>query len=426
MKGINQPPVHKPQTAPRSALPFSENPEFSAMHEHLSRDADFSDYSNEKLEKFYTFLRELALQCGLAQEYDDAQSARDLSDLVLDELNHRKPAPDTGRGLVELAEQEKTDFEERWMRQLSEYDDQTRQKREQLKGRQADDEEKFEAMWMDDMPRKYRKPSCHLLQLRKIERSLALAGNYQKAKKAHLDVEQLAQIEMTNAQSQLMRDYEVARKKFVERQRQEIELFEVTREHDRSLLIAQYEAEKIAIQRREVVVQRRLEQPPAKKPKMALLNPPVVYQARDRLAGDDVLLPPLRPPNDPALVAEQSRRKREDGKRKFEYQRKNAERTLLRYSVDPASIPDAVPAVEEDEAVRVIEANGIRVTDKRIRRKELPVGVEDPGTVEEREWNDETDQPDEIEQRRRREIEQSKLGPPLDPMCHSFLDAQTS
>jgi hypothetical protein len=232
LTGLGQHSTFKPKTAPLSTLTFGENPEFQQMREQLLQNPDLSSYHTEKLEEFYTYLRQYSIQKALEQQYDDAQSARELSDSVLAAINDRAPPPDEGPDLANLAEEEKNQFEGRWNRQLQEHDEESKVKREQLDARHVEERAKFENLWMVEMPRRYRKPSPQLLQLRKIEKSLAVSGNFQKAKKVHCEVEQLAQMRI------LIHDDEVAHKKLMQKQQQEIELFETTRLHERSLLLA--------------------------------------------------------------------------------------------------------------------------------------------------------------------------------------------
>jgi hypothetical protein len=222
------------------------------------------------------------------------------------------------------------------------------------------------------MPRKYRKPSPQLLQLHKIEKSLAVSGNFQKAKKVHLEVEQLAHIEMANAQDLLIRDYENAHRVLSEKHRQDIELFEKTRLHERSILLARYDSEKVAIDNREFVVQVRSQNPRKAKSSITTLNPPTAYQARRRMGAEDVLLPPLCPPNDPGMVEEQNRRRRDEERRKLALQKKHAEDVLLKYTID-ADDGAAKQALATDSGavlrnrgrmLSVTEGGGIRVVDQ--------------------------------------------------------------
>jgi hypothetical protein len=342
------------------------------MREQILEDPDLSNYPTEKLEAFYTFLREYSLQKALEQSYDDAQFGRDLSDHVLSEINNRSGATVTSSELFDLAEREKSEFEERWSRELQDHDEQTRIRREHLEARQSDERSKFETLWRLDMPRKYRKPSPQLLQLRKIEKSLAVSGNFQKAKKIHLEVEQLAHIEMANAQDLLIRDYENAQRHLAEKHQQDLELFDMTRLHERSISLARYDSEKVAIDHREFVVQVRSQNPRKAKSSFATCNPPTAYQARRRTGAEDVLLPPLRPPNDPEMVEEQNRRRREEEQRKLALQRKHAEDVLLKYTIDPddGAAKQALAADSmhgrrnRGRMLRVTEGGGIRVVDQ--------------------------------------------------------------
>lgn len=96
----------------------------------------------------------------------------------------------------------------------------------------------------------------------------------------------------------------------------------------------------MAINHRELVVQVRTQNPRKTKNALTTANPPVAYQAKSRTGAEDVLLPPLRPPNDPEMMEEQNKRKRDQERRKLAMQKKNAEDVLLKYSVDPQKVSE--------------------------------------------------------------------------------------
>jgi hypothetical protein len=413
----------KPKTA-STTLTFGDVPEFQQMREQVLQNADLSDYPTEKLENFYTYLRQYSLQKALEQSYDDAQSARDLSDRVLSEINSRSETAVNSSDLVDLAEREKSEFEERWGRELEECDAESRMRRQQLEERQSDERGKFENVWMVDMPRRYRKPSPQLLQLRKIEKSLAVSGNFQKAKKVHLEVEQLAQIEMANAQELLIRDYETAQRKLAQKQRQEAELFERTRLHLRSILIARYDAEKVAIDHRELVVQVRAQNPRKAKNSLVAPNPPTAYQARSRTGQEDVLLPPLRAPNDPGMVEEQNRRRKEEERRKLALQKKHAEEVLQKYTLDAEDgvlkqglAAEARPLRgNRRRMLRVTEGGGIRVVDHlggEVEASDAGEPSSEPSGEPSGESNGEPSS-------------EPSGDAPLGRICHSFIDVQSA
>jgi hypothetical protein len=362
---------------------------------------DFSPYTTDQLSAFHIYLRQYSIQKGLEQRYDDAQRAHFLSDAVLSEINRRAPIAPSGPDLVNLADQERIEFESKWNRQIQDCDEKCQARRAQLDERQADERRRFEVMWMEEMPRKYRKPSPQLLQLRKIEKSLAVSGDFEQAKKIHADAEALARIEMENAQSMLIRDYEIAHHKMMQKQQQENELFEATRKEEKAVLLAQYDSEKVAIEHRDLVVQVRTQNVKKVKNERGVGKRPIAFQAHSRTGAENVLLPPLKPPNDPMMLEEQNRRKKDEERRKLAMQKKHAEDVLLKYSVDAQGIADRRAG---GRTVKVREANGLKVVD-HLQDEE----VQPERKAEGEGWREETE----------------KVEPQLDRIRHSFVDAQS-
>jgi hypothetical protein len=320
------------------------------MRDHLYQNLDFSPFDASKLEDFYVFLREFSIQRALVEEYTEAERARDLSDQVMKELERRNPRPSMIPTFSEANGRE--ELEQTWNAKFAEFQSQTIEKRDQLLARQAAETDEFEGQWMTQMPRKYRKPSVRLLQLKKIERSFAVSKNFSDARNVHSEVAELAHSEMEIAQSNLIRDYESAQRKLIERHQQELAVFQATRDHERLVLEAKYEADKTALQNRCRVVQTRKLATRLLKTSITNLNPPTAYQAIDRLGQQDLLLPPLRPPNDPELLAEKRKQKQEMDRKKLEFQRRNAEETMKKYSTD---LPGQVAIVADVNGMRVIE-----------------------------------------------------------------------
>jgi hypothetical protein len=150
----------------------------------------------------------------------------------------------------------------------------------------------------------------------------------------------------------------------------------------------------VAINHRELVVQVRTQNPRKTKNALTTANPPVAYQAKSRTGAEDVLLPPLGPPNDPEMMEEQNKRKRDQERRKLAMQKKNAEDVLLKYSVDPQKVSERR---EGRRLLKVTEANGIRVVDHLAELEAEKGSPEHPEVVE----------------------------APLTRICHSFIDAQS-
>lgn len=358
-----------------TAKPFSDDPEFSSLREKLYIDPNFSECTNEKLEELHSYLREYSLNRGLHEDYDEAQRARELSNKVMNEISRRNTNTDTNSNLSESFENKKNQFTSKWDKKLNDYDDETAKKRKILQDKLDDEKDKFEELWRNEMPRKYRKPTPHLLQLKTIEKSYAVSGDFIKAKSAHQEFEKQANSEAELAQRNLIRDYEIALKKFSEKQKKEILLFEESRKHHRNCLTAQQENEQNMILNREKIVQKRSNENQKPKSRLQYLSSTVIYQASKKSDMDDVLLPPLKPPNDPKMKEEKQKKKREMDKIKSEYYKKHAEETLKRYTVD-GNISSSrqgnrnrsqLSNKRQNNKGTVVEIkNGIRIVDRKL------------------------------------------------------------
>lgn len=358
-----------------TAKPFSDDPEFTSIREKLYIDPDFSEYTLEKLEEFNSYLREYSFNRGMHEDYDEAQRARELSNKVACEISRRNTNTNSNSELTENFENQKNKFASKWDKELNEYDDETAKKRKALQDKLNEEKDKFEDLWRNEMPRKYRKPTPHLLQLKTIEKSYAVSGDFVKAKSVHQEFEKQAKYETESAQLNLIRDYEIAQKKFAEKQKKEIHLFEESRKHHRNCLIAQQENEQNMISNREKIVQKRTVDNQKPKSKLQYLSSAVIYQASKKSDIDDVLLPPLRAPNDPDFKEEKQKKKREMDRVKYEYQKKHAEETLKRYLVD-GNISSSrmgnrsrsqLSNKHQKDNDKVVEIkNGIRIVDKKL------------------------------------------------------------
>jgi hypothetical protein len=83
------------------------------------------------------------------------------------------------------------------------------------------------------------------------------------------------------------------------------------------------------------------------------------YQAIDKSANQEVLLPPLTAPNDPILLEIRRKKQLEAEKKKFDYQKKHAEATIAKYSMERSGAETRKKAV-------VTELNGMKIVDHPI------------------------------------------------------------
>jgi hypothetical protein len=144
---------------------------------------------------------------GLKEQYAEAALARDIGLAIKAELAARR-----GSG----ARAEKWDGETEAMRtgaeeKLWEFDEDTEKKRDGIEKRHAHGMEDFENLWREEMPPRYRRPSNQLLQLKAVEKSLAVAGQFEQAEAVHREAESLMAGEHRDCQQRLVLDYRAAR-----------------------------------------------------------------------------------------------------------------------------------------------------------------------------------------------------------------------
>jgi hypothetical protein len=189
----------------------------------------------------------------------------------------------------------------------------------------------FEYAWRREMPSRYRHPSHRLLQLKQVERAFVAAEDYGRARAAHAEFARELQIEQEAAQRRLYDDYRAAGQRMRARQQGRLEKFDAQRSHARVLLDALYRQDREAEENRAKVAGARRARAPGGGG-MAGAGRAVARPRRP--LNDLLLLPLLKAPNDPEVLEEQERVRREDRRRKLAFQKQNAEATLAALTLD--------------------------------------------------------------------------------------------
>jgi hypothetical protein len=313
---------------------YEEAPAMRSLRERLYGARDFAGIETDALDRLYCSLREYALQKGGRREYGEAQRAWALGGAVCAELHarHAPIDPDGPRGADACTRV----FEEHLKGRFGDFDADSAARAAALKAEQEIQNKKFELFWETDMPSRYRKPSPALLQLRRREKCLAVCAEFERAKAVHEEAEALSAQERMLQQATLNRDYEAAKRRWLARQAAERELLAQTRAHERAILAEQCERDRDALNNRLLVVDTRKKEAEkgyrtANRPRPGIGRAGNFSLAYDRTGIDDVLLPPLLPPNDRAAREAERKRRREEERKKWEYQQQNAEATLRKY-----------------------------------------------------------------------------------------------
>jgi hypothetical protein len=339
--------------SPASPL-YSESAEMKSLRERLYARPDFSDIPADSLERLFCSLRGYLHQQAAVPDYDEASRAAELGEAVLHELERRGAQRRTATDLTFSSPYGY--FEEDWEARFRKHDSLREAKMAALLDRQRADRAHFEKVWTFEMPRRYRKPSSQLLQLRKQEKALALCGDFDGAKAVHEQVLDLQQREWQGHQSLLVADYGKALAQLEAKQQAQIELLEDTRAHERDILGDQYEKAKCAVINRQIVVATKIMEAEKGYRMTNREKPPIGRESRfalsaDRSGVEDVLLEPLTAPNEPTFREAYQKRKREIEQRKREFHQKNATATLAKYTL---TFAESDGEWDEEEAVKAL------------------------------------------------------------------------
>ena len=319
-------------TPTRSLL---EDEKCTEMHEQLKNDEQSFNSSNEytqrDLQKFIAYLREYEVNCALKENYKEAKSTKLLSDKVKHMIN----ASDRLSNLENTSPSEaisNKNINGIYRKKFEMFDKETQEKKDYIIKRQEQNLDKFEELWSNTMPNKYRKASAELLKLKDSERKIAMEGDYEKAMQVHQRAEALAKKEIQTAQTKLVKDYKNAKAKLIEKQQKEIHAFEENRNQARKAIAVKRENEIQASHKRNLVLQQR-QRMKSKLIYTKPINDKRVYsvsvsslQKTKRATIESSLLPPLLPPTDPRIEKQEEERRKEALKRKKEIEAKNEER----------------------------------------------------------------------------------------------------
>ena len=319
-------------TAPPPTKSYLNDPDIVSLREALDDGQSVTDEETATLRKLYVNLREFETQKRAEEDYTAAKKARDQAEAVLAEIQSREPKARAFSGPVATTDA-KASYRNKWRESAAEFDKVTAEKRNNIIARQQQRMDRFNEHWGKDMPRKYRKPSFRLIQLKKMEHSLAASGDYEQASKYHREAEQLAKEETNRAQKRLVQDYKVAQNNIYQRQANELQHFDSSRADAKRVMQSKLMNEmRAAMNRDNVLKQRRVSgdlgsdgQRRSQTWKKVTIPVPVKAEVERSKGFQKTLLPPLKPPNDPSLEVEEDRNRREKARQAKEFERRKAQ-----------------------------------------------------------------------------------------------------
>ncbi|OHT08275.1 hypothetical protein TRFO_04876 [Tritrichomonas foetus] len=321
-KPMNSRPTTSLHKQPKS---FLNDAECISLRDSLFKDENYENIETEKLLSLLSHIREYTQWCALQENYRESRRSRDLGINVRAELTRRGTFTKSLDDQKNEVEEKKAKFEEEWAEKKKKFNEETESKLNELRELHAHEARKFERIWTEEMPHRYRKPSNNLLQLKQIEKSLAIAGNIDEADKVHRKAEQLSNQEALKAQETLVVDYRKAKRRLLNKQKYEENNLKDERERYRLVLENKYMVEKSKVDNRNNVVNKRATKLANKQILMDSVAtwPTQLPQEKGKQLG--TLLPPLVPPNEPRYIELRKRRKEELSKLQDDYHQKAME-----------------------------------------------------------------------------------------------------
>ena len=289
---------------------FLKNVELSNLREQLLIDSDFNNISTMTLNQLKGHLKEYSSYCALTRKYLDAKQSDQLYEKIQIEIQHRGIKKMDNSQKIENYNRKKDEEIDKQAKKLNDFDNETILKREQIQQKQKRDFEEFENFWKTEMPEKYRKASQNLLNLMTMEKKCAKIGEYDKAENLRKQVDYLIRIETQKAQLQLNSDYHEAKKTIIDQQKKELEIFEESRKHLKTLILSKHESELNNINKRETVLTHNSKQ--------YIIDPDIIHpyitgnvsKINNDISFDldiETILPPLNEPNDDSIIQKENK-----------------------------------------------------------------------------------------------------------------------
>jgi hypothetical protein len=302
LESVRRNAPHRPAKQGRARVKsLLKNERCILLRERLLDDPDFASVGDEDLKRLISHLREYTRFCAIQEYYYHALQSQSLLDSAREELGMRIEANCPSDDLVRALEKSRARFARSSSDSREQYELETNEKREAILSQHRHETRVFERQWRRSKPHKYRKSSHLLIQLRQIEKTLAVETEIEKAMSIHAQVWDRTEIEAECAQQNLIRDYRVAREKHLHRQASELDRFEQQREEGARILEAKLRAKEQPLIHRDAVVRAKTACAVAK-PRAADDRPVTSAGVpKQRHVEIEMLLPELVPPNDPVV-----------------------------------------------------------------------------------------------------------------------------
>ena len=228
------------------------------------------------------------------------------------------------------------EFDQFYQKKINQYQEDTNKKISELKQLHKQQIECLETIWREKKPPQYRKPSAQLLQLKTIEKKLAITGDYERAMILHKETESLKKQEMADAQKKLVCDYKSSKSRLQQKQIVELEQLEKSRSDGLTILQNEHKLKRLQYENRDKVIQQQKIALASKRLNMASHSLSIPAPILAEKTGDiqTNLLPELIPPNDPNFIKEEEKKSKEENKRRLGLQQKNIDAASHYYKLE--------------------------------------------------------------------------------------------
>ena len=311
---------------PPKVQSMMDDPKCISLRKKLMEKEDFEPVDVDDLNRLISHCREYSQYCAIQEDYAEALRAQALGEHAREELTKRTTKVKSTSQDLERQKETRAEFEERWKKNRDDYQRETKEKVEQLQAKHEHETRVFEKNWKHTYPQRYRKPSQRLLQLKQIEKSLAVSCEIQRAAQVHEQVEAMTRVEVEKAQAALIRDYQVAKGKHFAKQQEEMQRLLQTREEGRKLMEADFQSEERTLAHRDWVLESKTREALIRA--RAAETPPTRSSGvpKEREARSGTLLPKLMAPNDPQVKENERQRRSYIREQRREFQKREREK----------------------------------------------------------------------------------------------------
>ncbi|EAY19452.1 hypothetical protein TVAG_101700 [Trichomonas vaginalis G3] len=176
--------------------------------------------------------RKMSVQHTMTEEYDAAASDDEAVNVLLNSLKDDKTNTNSEiekqniKERIEEVEKQKKIVEEKYKELITRMKEQDKQNLEKLKQQQDDERKKFEEKWSTpEAVIPYSKPSSKLLQLKRMQKAMALNHEFAKAKAFKQQAEEMQKEEAAVGSKQAAEVMKTQYKTLLEQQQRQLECF---------------------------------------------------------------------------------------------------------------------------------------------------------------------------------------------------------